>query len=78
MDQQRYLYFALLYQPIPTIIRPAIITAVLLRETGENKQDIIRPVPAPVNHSIIDCLYLPGSAAQDNSFHSPDSKQSAW
>ena len=40
-----------LYQPIHTIIIPTIMTVVLTGESGENKQDTIIPVPAPVKKS---------------------------
>ena len=46
--------FDFLYQPIHTIIIPTIMTAVLSDESGENKQDTIIPVPAPVKKSTTD------------------------
>ena len=33
---------------------PIIITIVLIEESGENKQDTIIPIPAPVKNSMID------------------------
>ena len=34
------------------------MTVVLIDESGENKQDTIIPVPAPVKKSTIDFLYV--------------------
>lgn len=51
-------YLVFLYQPIPIITSPIIITTVRRMESGESRQDTIIPVPAPVKKSMIDFSFL--------------------
>ena len=63
---------------MPIIIIPTIMAVVLIDESGENKQDTIIPVPAPVKNSTIDCLCLREPADPDNFFRFPNLKQFVW
>ena len=51
-------YLVFLYQPIPIITSPIIITTVQRMESGESKQDTIIPVPTPVKNSMIDFSFF--------------------
>lgn len=54
---------ALLYQPMPIMAKPTIITTVLIVDADERKQEATSPVPAPVKKSTSDfsCFIFPNT-----------------